>query len=249
MLSQDLYKNKYLKYKNKYFNLKSYVGGAPKVDASSEVGAKNNDDIYTDNLIKYLNYTKSIFQYLDKFYMIEDKDVSFINTIKEILKKLIVHLIKYLTLYKDDLNFKSRGINSSLEEEILHLIPLYDLDMDDNLSKLKKTDDYDNYYWEILTSVDKTIKTINELDFIKEPAIHILMRNLGEISRNINSFIDKLQNEITKMNKPRTTIVKGMKIIYKTMEEKKGEERRQGQLDLAAYRESPHDLIDGINLD
>ena len=95
----------------------------------------------------------------------------------------------------------------------------------------------------------KTIKTINELDFIKEPAIHILMRNLGEISRNINSFIDKLQNEITKMNKPRTTIVKGMKIIYKTMEEKKGEERRQGQLDLAAYRESPHDLIDGINLD
>jgi hypothetical protein len=205
--------------------------------------------IYTDNLIEYLNYTKSIFQYLDRFYMIEDKDVSFINTIKKILKELIDPLIKYLTLYKDDLNFQSKGIKSSLEEEILQLRPLYNLDMNDNLSQLKKTDDYDEYYWEILTSVDTTIKTINELDFIQAPAINVLMRNLGEISTNINLFIVKLQNEITKMNKPRTTVVKGRKIQYKTMEEKKNEERRQGLTYLDEYQKLPRVLPEGTSQD
>jgi hypothetical protein len=197
MLSQDLYKNKYLKYKNKYFNLKSYVGGAPKVDASSDVGAppnvsappkvdaspevgapskvgaQNNDNIYFTNLIKYLNYTRSIFQYLDRFYKLSDVDVISIGTIKGILEALIYTLIGNLRTYKDHLtNILPYIKNSTLDINGPNLGPLVGLDnLDTNvaLNNLNKTNEYDAYYWQMLDSVDKTITNINDLITIINP--------------------------------------------------------------------------------
>ena len=48
MSDKDLYYEKYLKYKNKYLNLQSQVGGTT-IDAK-----------YFDDLIEYLNYTQRI---------------------------------------------------------------------------------------------------------------------------------------------------------------------------------------------
>ena len=62
MLSQDLYKNKYLKYKNKYFNLKSYVGGGL---SPSEI------EKYIGGFRKIVLNISNIFSNLDKFFQLK----------------------------------------------------------------------------------------------------------------------------------------------------------------------------------
>jgi hypothetical protein len=295
MLSHDLYKNKYLKYKNKYFNLKSYVGGAPKVDASSdvggapkadassdvgapkadassdvgapsevgtpsEVGAYNNDNIYFTNLIKYLNYTRSIFQYLDRFYKLSDVDVISIGTIRGILENLISPLIGNLTTYKDHLTDICKVIQTGIQNGTLDIIngpdlgPLVDLvNLDTNvaLNNLKKTNEYNAYYWQMLDSVDKTITNINNLLTIGNNP-HMYVNRLSDIITQINSFITKLQKELSDITTDRTiakTKLKREMKVYETMEEKKSEERRQGKLNLYAYRELPRVLPEDTSLD
>jgi len=287
MLSQDLYKNKYLKYKNKYFNLKSYIGGAPpkvdahskvgdpsevgapsevdapsKVGASPEVGAQNNDNIYFTNLIKYLNYTRSIFQYLDRFYKLSDVDVISIGAIRGILENLISALIGNLTTYKDHLTDIRTVIQTGIQNGTLDIIngpdlgPLVDLvdlvNLDTNVAlNLNKTNKYNAYYWEMLDSVDKTITNINNLLTIGNNP-HMYVNRLGDIITQINSFITKLQKEQFDITTDRTiakTKLKREMKVYETMEEKKRKEREKGLEDLAAYRKSRHVLPEDTSLD
>jgi hypothetical protein len=233
MLSQNLYKNKYLKYKNKYLNLKSQVGGAP----------INND--YITNLIKCLNYTRSIFHYLDKFYMLPDVNVILISSIKQILNDLIFTLIQNLTSYRNHLNnvhtvfVKKKVLQEFSLEPIVDPVDLKTIDALKTLDEIKPTNQYYKEYWEMLRGVDDTKILINGL-LIKEKNVQLFEETLGNIKFNINLLIEELNKELKKMNLDRTIIEKGQRLVYKTIEEEEEEEQLRAKAQLASSRKPSH---------
>lgn len=230
MLSDDLYKNKYLKYKNKYLNLKSQVGGVV-IDGN-----------YIDSLIKCLNYTRSIFRYLDKFYMLPESDVLSISTIKGLLIQLIYALKQNLTAYKNHLHEIYRVIKT---ENVLQDVPLesvvvlVDLERNDALKQLDEnqpTNQYDEYYWKILNGVDETSTFINTL-LTQRNNLKYFKETLKNIIYNITLFISYLTDEINKRINDRTSIIKGQRIVYTSPEEKKKRERLRSQQNLTEDKE------------
>ena len=224
MSDKDLYYEKYLKYKNKYLNLQSQVGGTT-IDAK-----------YFDDLIEYLNYTKRIFHYLDKFYMLTEAELITNMPIKFILKDLIYSLKQTLIRYTGHLNKIHTIIETS--KNVLNdvplasvgskLVPLETINDLKPLDNIQPTNQYYEDYLKILEGVDFTKELINSL-LTQTGNLTAFLETLDKIIINIELLIKYLIKE-EKIDKDRTNIQKKQRKEYLSLEEKEKEERIKNQL-------------------
>ena len=225
MSDKDLYYEKYLKYKNKYLNLQSQVGGTI-IDAK-----------YFDDLIKYLNYTHRIFHYLDKFYMLPESDVLNISTIKKSLISLINVLKQNLTAYKNHLDeiyrvIKTKNVLQDIPlEGVVELVDLKTRVVLIPLDNIQPTNQYYEDYLKILEGVDFTKELINSL-LTQTGNLTAFLETLDKIIINIELLIKYLIKE-EKIDKDRTNIQKKQRNVYLSLEEKEKKEKEERLIKLS----------------
>ena len=216
MSDKDLYYEKYLKYKNKYLNLQSQVGGT--IDAK-----------YFEDLINYLNYTHRIFHYLDKFYMLPEAQLTTIMTIKLVLKDLIYSLKQTLITYKEHLKNidtiikKEKVLNDVPLVRVVKLVDLTTMGALIPLDNIKPANQYYEDYLKILEGVDDTKELINSL-LTQTGNLTDFLETLDKIIFNIDILITCLIEE-ENIDKDRTNMQQRQREKYLSLEEKEKEER------------------------
>ena len=209
--------------KIKFLNLQSQVGGTT-IDAK-----------YFDDLIEYLNYTQRIFQYLDKFYMLEETEVTTIMSIKLLLKDLIYPLKKTLITYKEHLTNihtiikTSKNVFSDVPSvRVVKLVDLTTMVALKPLDNIQPTNQYDEDYLKIFEGVDYTKKFITSL-LTQTDNLITFLEILSDIIINIEVLITRLEEE-ENIDKDRTNMQQRQREEYLSLEKKEKEERIKNQL-------------------
>jgi len=188
---KDLYYQKYLKYKNKYLNLQSQIGGAI------------IDDNYIMDIQFYMRYTEDIFHYLDKFFELNKKERTINKDTKDTLSFRIEVIIDKLLSYNKDLNYIKRGLedsNTYIDIELTNFVELTSLKFNE-LDKVSP-DKYDKHYLDKMKDLNATVELLNTLlDAIRTKNIELSKSTIDLIINKITYYITSLDEEIKKINR------------------------------------------------